>query len=111
MIFAGLASKPVATISSGLTSKPVATVFSSLASKLVPTVSLGLSSKPVVGFLVEPQNQGGEGFLDLALKIKWASICRLHHKTDGERSTWDTRRDLATCFTWKQVWLGFPSLA
>jgi hypothetical protein len=27
-----------------------------------------LTSKPVVGFLVEPQNQGGEGFLGLCLK-------------------------------------------
>jgi hypothetical protein len=24
---------------------------------------------------------------------------------------WDTHRDLAACFTWKQVGLGFPSLA
>jgi hypothetical protein len=24
---------------------------------------------------------------------------------------WDTRRDLVSCFTWKQVVLGFPSLA
>jgi hypothetical protein len=39
-----------------------------LASKLVATVSLGLASKPAVGFLVEPQNQGGRGFLDLGLK-------------------------------------------
>jgi hypothetical protein len=23
---------------------------------------------------------------------------------------WDTHRDLAACLTWKQVWLGFPSL-
>jgi hypothetical protein len=23
---------------------------------------------------------------------------------------WDTHRDLAACFTWKQVTLGFPSL-
>jgi hypothetical protein len=99
MVFAGLASKSVTTISSGLASKPVATVFSSLASKLVVTVSSGLPSKPVVDFLVEPQNQGGGGFLGLTLKIKWASVCRLHHKTDGERSTWDTRRDLAACFT------------
>jgi hypothetical protein len=42
-----------------LASKPVATIFSSLASKLVATVSPGLASKPAVGFLVEPQNQGG----------------------------------------------------
>jgi hypothetical protein len=64
-----LASKPVATVSSGLASKPVATVLSSLASKLVATVSSDLASKPAVGFLVEPQNQGGGGFPGLGLKI------------------------------------------
>jgi hypothetical protein len=122
----GLASKPAAIVSDGLASKPVATIFSSLTSKLVATVSPGLTSKPVVGFLVEPQNQGGEGFpgldlktssyslmiwasksprrfLGLSLKTKWASICRLHHKTDGGRSACDTCRDLAACFTWKHV--------
>jgi hypothetical protein len=85
------------------------------------------------GFLVEPQNQGGGGFpglglktgsyglviwasksprrfLGLGLKTKWASVCRLRHKTDGERSAWDTRRDLAACLASKEVWLGFPSL-
>jgi hypothetical protein len=51
-----------------LASKPAATVFTSLASKLVVTVSLGLTSKPAVGFLVEPQNQGGGGFPGLGLK-------------------------------------------
>jgi hypothetical protein len=61
-VSSGLASKPAAMIFSGLTSKLVATVFSSLASKLVATISPNLTSKPVVGFLVEPQNQGGEGF-------------------------------------------------
>jgi hypothetical protein len=135
-VFAGLASKPVATVSSGLASKPAATVFaslasklvvtvfSSLASKLVATVSPRLASKPVVGFLVEPQNQGGGGFpglglkissfglviwalkslrrfLGLGLKTKWALVCLLHHKTDRGRSARDTRRDLAACFTWK----------
>jgi hypothetical protein len=78
------------------------------------------------GFLVEPQNQGGGGFpglglktgssglviwasksprwfLGLGLKTKWASVCRLRHKTDGGRSTWDTRRDLAACLVLKQV--------
>jgi hypothetical protein len=69
MVFAGLASKPVVTVSSGLASKPAATVFSSLASKLVVTASPGLASKPVVGFLVEPQNQGGGGFPGLGLKF------------------------------------------
>jgi hypothetical protein len=121
-------------VSSGLTSEPAVTVFSSLASKLVVTVSPGLASKLVVGFLVGPQNQGDRGFFGLGLKIssfglvicaskllrrflglglktKWASVCRLRHKTDGGRSVQDTRRDLAACFTWKQVWLGFPSLA
>jgi hypothetical protein len=121
MVFAGLASKPVVTVStnlaskpattvfSGLASKPVTTVFSSLTSKLVATVSPGLASKPVLGFLVEPQNQGGGGFsglslktgsfglviwasksprrfLGLGVKTKWASVYRLHHKTDGGRS-------------------------
>jgi hypothetical protein len=75
----GLASKPVAAVFSGLASKPVATVFSSLISKLVVTVSPGLTSKPVVGFLVEPQNQCGGGFSGLGLKtgsfdlVIWAS--------------------------------------
>jgi hypothetical protein len=101
----GLASKPTVTVFSGLTSKPVATVFFSLASKLVAMVSSGLSSKSVVGFLVEPQNQGGGGFtglglktgnsglmiwasksprwfLGLGLKTKQTSVCRLRHKTD-----------------------------
>jgi hypothetical protein len=95
---------------SGLTSKSVATVFSGLASKSVVMVSLGLASKPVVGFLVEPQNQVDGGFLGLflktdsyglviwvsksprqffglALKTKHALICQLHHKTDRGRST------------------------
>jgi hypothetical protein len=39
-----------------------------LASKLVAMVSPCLISKSVVGFFVEPQNQGG-GFLGLGLKI------------------------------------------
>jgi hypothetical protein len=122
------------TVFAGLASKPVATAFSSLASKLVAMVSPDLTSKQVVGFLVEPQNHGGGGFpclglktdnsglviwalksprqfLDLGLKTKWASVCRLHHKTDGGRSARDTHQDLWACFTWKQVWLGFPSLA
>jgi hypothetical protein len=133
-VFASLASKPVATVSTGLTSKPAATVFSSFSSKLVATVSPGLTSKPAGGLLVEPQNQDGGGFpglglkigssglmiwasksprrfLSLGLKTKWASICRLRHKTDKGMSAQDTRRDLAACLAWKQVWLEFPSLA
>jgi hypothetical protein len=38
-------------------------------------------------------------------------VCRLRHKIDGRVMTWDTRRDLAACFGWKQVGLGFSSLA
>jgi hypothetical protein len=62
-----------------LASKPDVTVFASLASKLVATVFPGLASKPVVGFLVEPQNQDGGGFPGLGLKtgssvlVIWAS--------------------------------------
>jgi hypothetical protein len=67
-VFVGLTSKPAATVFTGLASKPVVTVFSSLASKLVAMVSPGLASKPAVGFLVEPQNQGGGGFPGLGLK-------------------------------------------
>jgi hypothetical protein len=133
-ISGGLASKPAVTVFSGLASKLVAMIFSSLASKLVAMVSPGLASKSVVDFLVDPQNQGGGGFpglglktsssalviwaskslprfLGLGLKMKWASICRLCHKTDGGRSARDTCQDLAACFMWKQVWLGFPNLA
>jgi hypothetical protein len=77
-----------------------------------------------VGFLVEPQNQGGgrfpslglktdssglviwaskspRQFLGLGLKTKWASVCRLRHKTDGGRSARHTRRDLAACLASK----------
>jgi hypothetical protein len=68
MVFAGLVSKPVVTVSSGLASKPAVTVFASLASKLVATVFSGLASKHVVDFLVDPQNQGGAGFPGLGLK-------------------------------------------
>jgi hypothetical protein len=46
----------------------VATVSSGLALKPAVMVSRGLASKPVVGFLVEPQNQGGGGFPGLGLK-------------------------------------------
>jgi hypothetical protein len=54
-------------------------VFSNLTSKLVVTISPSLASKLAVGFLVEPQNQGGGGFFGLGLKtgssglMIWAS--------------------------------------
>jgi hypothetical protein len=133
MVSSGLASKPAVMVFAGLASKSVVTVFTGLASKPVAMLFASLASKPVIGFWVEPQNQGGGGFpglglktgssgfviwvskslrqfLDLDLKIIQVSVCQLHHKTDGGRSTRDTRRDLAACLAWKQVWLGFPSL-
>jgi hypothetical protein len=133
-VSSGLASKPATTVFAGLASKPVVTIFSSLASKLLATVSPGLASKPALGLLVELQNQCGGGFPGLGLKIgssgltilasksprrfhglglktKWALVCRLRHKPDGGRSTQDTGQDLVACFMWKQVWIGFPSLA
>jgi hypothetical protein len=99
----------------------VAAVFSNLTSKLVAMVSPGLASKLAVGFLVEPQNQGGGGFPGLGLKtgnsglVIWASksprwflglglktkqtlVYRLCHKTNVGRSAWDMRRDVAACF-------------
>jgi hypothetical protein len=110
---------------SGLTSKPFGR-FLPVDLKTGGDGFSGLASKPVVGFLVEPQNQGGGGFPDLGLKIgssgliiyaskssrrflglglktKWASVCRLRHKTDGGRSARDTCRDLAACLASKQV--------
>jgi hypothetical protein len=68
MVSVSLGSKSVVTVFSGLASKSVSAVFSSLGSKLVATVSPGLALKPAVGFLVELQNQGGEGFPGLNLK-------------------------------------------
>jgi hypothetical protein len=73
-VSSGLASKLAMTVFFGLASKPVATVFSSLASKLVAMVSPGLASKSKVGLLVEPQNQGGGGFLGLGLKTGSSSL-------------------------------------
>jgi hypothetical protein len=87
------------------------------------------------GFLVKPQNQcrrvsqfGPQNrqlrfglviwapklprqFLGFDLKIKRATVCQLRHKTNGRRTARDTCRDLATCFTWKQVGLGFSNFA
>jgi hypothetical protein len=60
--------KTTRTVFVGLTSKSVGTVSNGLTSKLVAIVSPGLASKLAVGFLVEPQNQGGGGFPGLDLK-------------------------------------------
>jgi hypothetical protein len=67
-VFACLASKPVATVCEWFGLKTTRTVFTGLASKPVAMVSPSLASKPMVGFLVEPQNQGVGGFPGLGLK-------------------------------------------
>jgi hypothetical protein len=49
-------------------------------------------------------------FFSLGIKTKRASVCRLRHKTDWGRTPRDMHWDLAACFAWKQVTLGFLSL-
>jgi hypothetical protein len=72
----------------------------------------GLGLKTGSFGLVMRATKSPRRFLDLGLKTKWATVYRLHHKTDGRmKTTWDARRDLAACFAWKQVGLEFPSLA
>jgi hypothetical protein len=54
--------------------KTIGMVFSALISKSVVNVFSGLTSKPEKSFLVEPQNQGGGGFLGLGLKTDIFSL-------------------------------------
>jgi hypothetical protein len=73
-----------------------------------PSLSLKTGS---CGFVIWPIKSPRQ-FLSLGLKTKWAMIYQLRHKIDRRMKTaWDTRRDLAACFTWKRVRLGFSSLA
>jgi hypothetical protein len=72
----------------GLASKPRSTGFPVWSSKLTTAVWFG------------PQNQVGYG-LSVVPQNRW----------ENEGSTQDTHRDLAACFAWKQVRLGFPSSA
>jgi hypothetical protein len=48
--------------------KTTGMVYPGLTLKSVATISPGLGSKRMVGFLVEPQNQGGGGFSSLCFK-------------------------------------------
>jgi hypothetical protein len=66
--------KTTRTVSDSLASNAAATVFSTLTLKLVVMVSPGLASKLVVGFLVEPQNQGGGGFFILGIKTSSSGL-------------------------------------
>jgi hypothetical protein len=68
-------------------------------------------SKPAATGLVIWAAKSPRQFLGLGLKTMQASVCRLHHKIDGGRSTRDMHQDLVACLVWKLVWLGFLSLA
>jgi hypothetical protein len=121
-VFSGLASKSVATIFSGLALKPVVTIFSGLTSKSVTTFYC-FASKPRWWrvFWFAPQNWQIP-FGDLGLKItatvSWfmpqnqavygLSIAPQNRQEDA--TAWDTHRNLAVCFAWKQVRIGFSSL-
>jgi hypothetical protein len=71
----------------------------------------GLSLKTDSSSLAICASKSPRRFLDLVLKTKRVLIYRLRYKTDRERMMRDKRQDLAACFIWKQVALGFPSLA
>jgi hypothetical protein len=107
----------------GLASSPKSMVFPGLASKPVATVLVVWPQNHSLGFLSSGLKTGSCGlviwpiksprqFLSLAQKTKWAMVCRLHHKTDRRmKMERDTCQDIAACFVWKRVGLGFPSLA
>jgi hypothetical protein len=75
--------KTTRTVFTGLISKLMVTVSDGLASKSAATVSPDLASKPTVGFLVEPQNQGGVGFLRFGPQNRRLRFGDLGLKTDG----------------------------
>jgi hypothetical protein len=77
-----------------LTSKPDATVFASLASKLMAAVFPGLASKLVVGFLVEPQNQGGGGFPGLGLKTGSSDLVIWHQNHSDDFLIWASKPNM-----------------
>jgi hypothetical protein len=80
----------------------------SLKTKVVGFPSLGLKTGSCG--LVIWASKSPRQFLGLGPKTKRATICRLRKKIDGRRTAWVPHRDLAACFTMKQVGLGFPSL-
>jgi hypothetical protein len=84
---------------SALASKPLGRVF-------------GLGRKTGSFDLVICASKSPRRFLGLCLKTKQATVYRLRHKTDGGMKTVrGTRQDLTAFFMWKQVGLGFSSLA
>jgi hypothetical protein len=108
--FSDLALKPVATVSPSLISKPVAMVLV-VWPKNHSLRSPGLVLKTGSCSLLIWPTKSLRWFLGLGLQTKWAMVCRLSHNTNGRmKIVRDTCHDLATCFAWKQVRLGFPSL-
>jgi hypothetical protein len=71
---------------------------------------LGLGLKIDSFGLVICASKLSQRFHGLGLKIKQAMVYLLHHKTDRRRMARDTQKNLAACFTVKQVELGFSSL-
>jgi hypothetical protein len=133
--FLGWASKLRSTVCLWFGLKTTGMVFSGLASKSVATVCpvspqnqwqrfLGWASKPRWWSVSQfgPQNRQLR-FGDLDLKITAMISCfGPQNQADfdvlvapqnqwDDAMAWDTHRDLAACFTWKQVWLGFSNLA
>jgi hypothetical protein len=75
-------------------------VSPTLASKLMAMASPDLASKSVVESFPVWVSKSPRRFLDLC------------HKINGRMKTVrGTCRDITACFAWKQVGLGFPSLA
>jgi hypothetical protein len=95
---------------SGLDSKPLEW-FSSIWPQNRWLKFSGLSLKTGRSSLVIWDSKSPRRFLGLGLKTKQVSVFQLRHKTDGGRAAQDTHRDLMACFAWKQVTLGFFSLA
>jgi hypothetical protein len=104
-------------------SKPVATVFSGFVLKIrcdsfsrfglqtsgggFPGLGLKTGSYGLV--ICTPKSQ--RRFPGLGFKTKRATVYRLYHKIDRRMKTAQgMHRDLAACFRWKQVELGFFSL-
>jgi hypothetical protein len=84
--FLGLASKSRSTFSLGFVSKPGATVLVVWPQNhSLEFPGLGLKTDSC-GLVIWP-TKSPRRFLVLGLKIKWAMVCRLHHKTDGRMKT------------------------
>jgi hypothetical protein len=89
--FFGLASKPVATVSwLSFKTKVVKGFRFGLQNRQLRFGDLGIKIITTVFWFV-PQNQAGLG-LSVAPQNRWE-----------DTMVWDTRRDLAACFAWKQV--------